>query len=594
MPRLGYLALLLLAGAGCFASFLGTSLATSQPQPLQQGEELQITDNEVGHYGGVLTVGQRSEPKTLNPATAADAPSREVIGRLTADLIHINRASQQTEPALAKSWTASKDGRVFTVNLRHGLRFSDGQPFDADDVVFSFEVYLDEKLHSPQRDLLVVGGKPMTVQKVSQYVVRFTLAEPYAAAERIFDSLAMMPRHLLEKPYQGGKFAQAWTLNAAPAEIAGMGPFRLKEYVPGQRIVLERNPYFWKADRDKNRLPYLDELVFLFVGNEDAQVLRFQAGDTDMISRLGAENYVLLSKDASSRGIELFDLGPSLEYNFLVFNLNDLASKNLGEISAKQAWFRDLKFRQAVSSAIDRDGIVKLVYAGRGSALWGNVSPSNKFWVDQALPHPARSVDHARELLKSAGFSWKGDQLVDGQGRAVEFSIIASTSNAQRMKMATIIQDDLSRLGMNVHIVPLEFRAVIDRVFQTYDYEVSIMGLGGGDADPNPELNVWLSSGGTHLWHLGETKPATDWEGQIDQLMQEQMVQLNYRERKHLYDQVQEIIAANVPYVFIATPNILVGAKKNLANFKPAILEPTTLWNVEELFFVNGSAGAKP
>jgi peptide/nickel transport system substrate-binding protein len=589
MPRLGCVALLLLASGSCFA--------TSAPQPPQRGEELQITDNEVGHYGGVLAVGQRSEPKTLNPATATDAPSREVIGRLTADLIHINRASQQTEPGLAKSWTVSKDGRVFTVNLRHGLRFSDGQPFDADDVVFSFQVYLDEKLHSPQRDLLVVGGKPIAVQKINQYAVRFTLAEPYAAAERIFDGLAMMPRNLLEKSYQEGKFAQAWTLNVSPAEIAGMGPFRLKEYVPGQKIVLERNPYFWKADRNKNRLPYLDELVFLFVGNEDAQVLRFQAGDTDMISRLSADNYELLSKEAASRALELFDLGPSLEYNFLVFNLNDLTSRKLDAIAAKQAWFNDLKFRQAVSSAIDRDGIVKLVYSGRGSALWGNVSPSNKFWVDQALPHPSRSIDHARELLKSAGFSWKSDgQLVDSRGREVEFSIITSTSNAQRTKMATIIQDDLSKLGMNVHIVPLEFRAVIDRVFQTYDYEASIMALGGGDADPNPEINVWLSSGGTHLWHLNETKPATEWEAQIDQLMQQQMVQLKYKERKQLYDQMQEIIAANVPYVFLATPNILVGAKKNLANFKPAILEPTTLWNVEQLYFLSGNgvqSGAK-
>src|SRR5882757_7843487 len=582
MHRLGCLAALPLACAACFAF--------SAPQPAQRGEDLFTTDNPVGRYGGALVVAQRSEPKTLNPVTAADAPSREVIGRLTADLIHTNRASQQTEPALAKSWTVSKDGRVFTVKLRHGLRFSDGQPFDADDVLFSFKLFLDEKVHSPQRDLLVVGGKPMQVEKVDAYTVRFTLAQPYAAAERIFDSLAMMPRHLLEKPYKQDKFASTWTLTTPAAEIAGLGPFRLKEYVPGQKIVLERNPYYWKADRSKNRLPYLDELVFLFVGNEDAQTIRFQAGDTDIISRFSAENYALLSKEASSRGAELIDLGPSLEYNFLVFNLNDLSSKNLGKIAAKQAWFQDLKFRLAVSSAIDREGIVKLVYAGRGASLWGNVSPSNKFWVDQALPHPPRSLDKARELLKSAGFSWRNDgRLLDRQGQAVEFSILASSSNAQRSKMATIIQDDLSQLGMDAHVVPLEFRAVVDRVFNTYDYEASIMGLGGGDADPNPEMNVWLSNGGTHLWHLGETKPATDWEGRIDQLMQKQLVELKYKERKRLYDQVQEIIAANVPYVFIATPNILVGAKKKIGNFKPAILDPNTLWNVEQLYFLPGS-----
>jgi peptide/nickel transport system substrate-binding protein len=559
--------------------------AASFPQPPQRGEELQTSDNEIGRYGGTLVVGQRTEPKTLNPVTAVDTPSREVIGRIMADLIHINRASQQVEASLAKSWTVSKDGRGFTLKLRRGLRFSDGQPFDADDVIFTFQVYLDEKVHSPQRDLLVVGGKPLEVQKVDSYTVRFALAQPYAAAERIFDSLAILPRHLLEKPYHEGRFAQVWNVSASPAEIAGLGPFRLKEYVAGQRMVLERNPYFWKVDQKKNRLPYLDQVVFLFVGNEDAQVIRFQAGDTDLISRMNSENYNLLAKERQNQGYELFDLGPSLEYNFLMFNLNDL-KPGLDQIAEKQAWFSDLKFRQAISTAIDREAIVKLVYGTRAVPLWGNVSPSNRMWVDQTLPHPARSVERARELLKAGGFSWRDDgQLLDPKGKAVEFSIITSSSNNQRSKMATIIQDDLSKLGMNVHVVPLEFRAVLDRVFQTYDYEAAVMGLGGGDADPNPEMNVWLSNGGTHLWHLGETKPATVWEDQIDQLMKQQMVELRYSRRKHLYDQVQEIIAGNLPYIFLATPDILVGAKKNLANFKPAILEPSTLWNVEQLFF---------
>ncbi len=569
--------------------FRANSLALSSPQPPQPGEELQITDNEVGRYGGSLVVAQGAEPKTLNPVTAADARSREVIGRMTADLIHINRDSQKTEPALAKSWTTSRDGRVFTLKLRRGLRFSDGQPFNADDVVFSFTVYLDEKIHSPQRDLLIVGGKPLAVQKVDPFTVRFTLAQPYAAAERIFDSLAMMPRHLLEKPYREGRFEQVWNVNTPPAEMAGMGPFRLKQYIPGQRIVLERNPYFWKIDQKKNRLPYLDELVFLFVGNEDAQVMRFQAGDTDIMSRVNAENYSLLSRDAQNRGYELFDLGPSLEYNFLLFNLNDVKAPT----PARSAWFAELKFRQAISSTIDRDAIVKLVYAGRAVPLWGNVSPSNKLWVDQSLPHPARSLDHARELLQAAGFTWRGDgRLMDSQNRPVEFSIVVSSSNNQRGKIATIIQDDLGKLGMDVHVVPLEFRALLDRVFQTFDYDAAVMGLGGGDADPNPEMNVWLSSGSTHLWHLGETKPATEWEAQIDQLMQKQMIELNYARRKRLYDQVQQIIAARLPYVFLATPNILVGARKNLANFKPAILEPSTLWNVEQLYLRQASAAA--
>ncbi len=328
--------------------FAATSFAVAPaPQPVSQGEELARVEGLTGRYGGRVVVGQRSEPKTLNPVTATDAVSREVFERLHADLISINRSTQKTEPALAKSWKISPDGRSFTLALRKGIRFSDGHPFDADDVVFSFTVYLDEAVGAPQRDLLLIDNKPLTVVKLDQYTVRFTLPRPYAAAERLFDSFAILPRHILEKQYRDGKFVQAWPLNTPPAEVVGLGPFRVKQYWPGQRIVLERNPYYWKADRDNRRLPYLDELVFLFVGSEDAQVMRFEAGETDLINRLSSENYVLLSKEQSTMRSQLADLGPSLEYNFLVFNQNDLSGKKLDAIARKQTWFQDLKFRQA-------------------------------------------------------------------------------------------------------------------------------------------------------------------------------------------------------------------------------------------------------
>jgi peptide/nickel transport system substrate-binding protein len=557
-------------------------------QPLNQGEELARVEGVTGRYGGHLVVGQRSEPKTLNPVTMTDAISREVVERLNADLIEINRASQKTEPALAKSWKMSTDGRTFTLKLRKGIRFSDGHPFDADDVIFSFTVYLDEAVDSPQRDLLMIDGKPPIVTKLDQYTVRFTLPRPYAAAERLFDGFAMLPRHNLEKPYRDGKLVQAWSLNTPPNEVVGLGPFRVKQYLPGQRIVLERNPYYWKTDRDNHRLPYLDEIVFLFVGSEDAQVMRFEAGETDLINRLSSENYALLSREQSRTGLQLADLGPSLEYNFLVFNLNDLSGKKLDSIIRKQAWFQDLKFRQAVSAAVDRDSIVRLVYGTRGTALWGSVGPGNKQWVNQSIPHPQRSLETARQLLKSAGFSWNASgQLVDHLGQLVEFSIVSSSSNAQRMKMATLLQDDLAQLGMQVHVVPLDFRATIARVFQSFDYEAAIMGLGGGDADPNPEMNVWLSNGSTHLWHMGETQPSTPWEREIDQLMNEQMVTLNYQKRKKLYDRVQQIISEQLPFIFLATPNILAGAKAEIGNFQPALLDHYTLWNADEIYLRN-------
>ena len=330
------------------------------------------------------------------------------------------------------------------------------------------------------------------------------------------------------------------------------------------------------------------------MGSEDQQVMRFEAGETDMVSRLSAENYALLSKEQAHSGWQLADLGPSLEYNFLVFNLNDLGPKKLDDVAKKQAWFGDLGFRQAVSAAIDRDSIVRLVYGARGTALWGNVGPGNKLWINQTVPHPQQSLDTARQLLKAAGFSWDSSgQLLDTSRQPVEFSIVTSSSNTQRMKIATLVQDDLAHLGMKVHVVPLDFRSMIDRVFQSFNYEAAIMGLGGGDPDPNPEMNVWLSSGATHLWHLGETQPATPWEREIDYLMQQQMITLSYDKRKRLYDRVQQLISENLPFIFLATPNVLAGAKAQIGNFHPAVLDHYTLWNADQLYLRTQSRGVE-
>jgi peptide/nickel transport system substrate-binding protein len=149
--------------------------------------------------------------------------------------------------------------------------------------------------------------------------------------------------------------------------------------------------------------------------------------------------------------------------------------------------------------------------------------------------------------------------------------------------MATIIADDLSQLGMNVHAVPLEFRAVIDRVFQSNNYEACILGLGGGDADPNVVMNVWLSKGATHVWNLHDAHPAP-WQAEVDRLMNQQMITMDYKHRKQLYDRVQQLIAENLPVIFLATPNILVGAKNDVGNFRPGVLDPYALWNTDELY----------
>jgi peptide/nickel transport system substrate-binding protein len=577
-----------------FHWYLGLA-ATALVWPLFGATDDLLVDRRAGgHPGGKLVYAQRTEPKTLNPFLVADNASKEVLHRMMADLIHINRETQQTEPALAKSWTVSRDGLRYVVELRQGLRFSDGQACDADDVVFSFQLYLDEKVHALQRDLLFVDGKPIEVRKADPQHVEFILPKPYAAAERLFDSFFILPRHLLERPYREGRLTEIWNLRTPPGEIAGLGPLRLKEYVPGQRIVLERNPYYWKADAAGNRLPYLSEVDFVFAGTENMQVMRFQSGESDVLSRASAKNYAALEKDAARRGYELHNLGPGLEYTFLVFNLNDLPKTAPQSILTHQEFFRRRAFRVAVSAAIDRDAIVRLAYAGYATALAGPVPPGNKAWIDTKLAHPVRSMARAKEALSSDGFKWASDgSLLDPEGRRVEFTIVTSSSNPERIQTAGLIQDDLKPLGIRAEVVQLEFRSLLDRLQRTHEFDVCLLSLASADADPNADMNVWLSSGATHLWHPQQKMPSTPWEAEIDGLMHRQIAARKYAERKQMFDRVQELLAENLPIIPLVSPDILVGARRDLGGFRPGLLDHYTLWNIEELYW-RAPAGATP
>jgi peptide/nickel transport system substrate-binding protein len=552
-------------------------LACTQPPVEEAGASPEQA--VVGRHGGRLIVAQSTDPKSLNPVTHNDFESRAIIHRMTADLIHIDRYTQQTVPALAESWSVSEDGRSYTLRMREGLRFSDGAPCTADDVVFSFEVYLDEEVHAAQRELLIVGGKPISVRKLDDLTVAVALAEPYAAAERLFDGFAILPRHMLETVYREGDFRSAWSLTTAPDEIAGLGPYRLKNYVPGERVVLERNPYYWKYDQSGAQLPYLDELVFLVVDSDEARLMRFEAGEIDMVARLDPTSYAFLEANAESRGLQLFDLGPGLTFNFMFFNQNDLTGRELPVIESKQAWFRDLGFRRAISSAIDRDALTKIGFLGRATPATTHVSRGYTRWINSSLKPTERSLDESRRLLAASGFAWaESGALVDREGTPVELSIMAVPDN----KMVALIQDDLKQIGIEVRIDKLELRMIADRLFNSYDFEACAIGFGGGDPDPNPTMVFLTSDGPQHLWR----QPMTPWQQEIDQLMRDQISVLSYQERKRMYDRVQQLVAENLPFIPLVYPNILVGCRRDLGNFRPTVMGHHTLWNVEELFWL--------
>jgi peptide/nickel transport system substrate-binding protein len=560
-------------------------LGLSASAALAADQETLVVAGEPGRPGGRLVASLRSDPKTFNPLLARDAASRTVIDLLMADLVHINRRTHLSEPSVARSWAVSEDGRRYTLELRRGLRFSDGHPLDADDVLFSFEVYLDEKVGAPQRNLLIIGGEPIRVRKDGPFRVVFELAQPYGAGERIFDLVAILPRHLLEKPYREGQWPRMWGPGTPPEEIVGLGPFRLKAHVAGERVLLERNPYYWKADSSGTRLPYLDEVLFLVVASEPAEVMAFRSGNTQLVSGFSAQSYAAMEREGTEASYQLHDLGPGLEYTFLFFNQNDGTGAGPREASRKQGWFRSKGFRRAISSAIDRQSVVDLVYASRGAVLSSHVTPGNRLWYHPSPGSGRYSLSDAREQLRSAGFMWNAaGTLLDAAG-PVEFSLLTSAGSVTRSMIATIVQDDLRKVGIAVRVVTVDFAALLDRVFEKFDYDASILTFGSSDVDPTAELATLLSSGEMHVWHMGQKRPATEWEAEIDRLMLQQMTSTDQGERRRLYDRVQEIVAEELPIIPLASPHILVGANRRLGNVQPAVLAPYALWNAEQLYF---------
>ena len=554
----------------------------------RQNSTVVLPQPSAAQFGGTLHVAQKAEPETFNPVATIGTGSRDILALLHADLIHINRRTLRTEPALAERWEVSPDRCVYTIHLRRGLRFSDGHPLDADDVLFTFRIHLDEKVHSTQRDLLLINGQPLQVSKVDSLTVRVRLPAPYAAAERLFDGFAILPRHILSAAYQSGNITHAWGLDSAPASVAGLGPFQLQEYVPGQRIVLRRNPFYWKTDAAGRKLPFLDRIIIQFVPSEDSQVIRLRAGELDIVDTITARNFAALQAEQPGGTVQLFDSGPGLEYNFLVFNLNVPAANASAEAKRRYSWFSQLSFRRAISAAIDRESVVRLVYRGLGDTLRGPVTKGNTLWENPALPVVTRSMGNARSLLEQGSFSWKNGGLVDAQGHPVEFSILVTATSSERRQIAAIIQEDLRQLGMKVSTIALESRAVNDRILNRGDYDAAVMALAGADADPNSDMSVWTRDGRLRVWN--RSPGITGWEKEADYEMRQQMVTPDYRLRKQMFDRVQQLIAENLPVICIASPHILSAARTHVRGLQPAHLRPYTLWNADVLSISGGAA----
>jgi peptide/nickel transport system substrate-binding protein len=507
---------------------------------------------------GELRFCLHSEPKTFDPLKVEDEASVTIRYLTGGVLVRMNRQTQALEPELAQSWKVSKDGRQITFKLRSGISFSDGTPFSAEDVAYTVQQLMDPALHSPTGDAFRSGPGNVETKIISPSQISITFPAPVAGLDRQFDQVAIVSAHSPKK------------------EMAVLGPFMVADYKPGATLLLKRNPNYWKTDAQGRKLPYLDAIKLDIQPNRDVEMLRFKRGEIDLINSLDSEYF---DKLAATSPQVVHDAGASLDSEQMWFN--EVARAPLPQY--KKNWFCSANFRRAVSTAINRDDLARVVFRGHAHPALGPFSPANKFWFNAHLKSTAYSPDGALKSLLSEGFRLENGALKDREGNAVVFSIITNSGNKYRERMATMIQDDLQKIGIHVNVVTLDFPSLIARMTETFDYEAILLGLTNVGLDPNEEMNVWLSSSENHQWNPQEKTPETAWEAEIDRLMRAQASSADAKKRKESFDRVQEIAVEQAPFIYLVNRNALSAVSARVQGASPVILVPQTYWNVERL-----------
>jgi peptide/nickel transport system substrate-binding protein len=525
--------------------------------------------------GGELLASVRTDPRSFNRHAARDSTTILVSNLTQATLIRINQATQAIEPSLAERWTTADEGTRITISLRHDVLFSDGHPFTADDVLFAFEAAYDEKSGSALADSVQAGGKKLQVTATDPHTVVITFPAPFAPGLRLLDTLPILPRHRLEGALKAGAFMKAWGLDTPPSEIVGLGPFVLREYVPGQRVVFARNPrYFGKAP-DGAALPYLDRLVVEIIPDQSAELLRLESGQLDMMtSEISPDAYAPLKRAADQGRLKLLDLGVSRNADGLWFNLKPGAFAG----DPRAAWLQRDELRHAISMAVDRKLFADTVFLGAGVPVFGPETPANKIWYWAGTPQTPHDPAGARKMLASIGLSDRGDgALKDARNQPARFTLLTQKGRPNLERGAAVIRDELKAIGVTVDVVTLDAGAVIT-AFLSGKYEAVYFSANKAELDPGTNGDFWLSSGSAHMWNLEGKAPATDWERRIDELMTRQIASPDQDERKRLYDEVQKIFAEHLPIVYFVAPRIYVAHGARVTNLTPAESRPQLLW----------------
>lgn len=541
----------------------------------------------VGKFGGRIVLSTIGEPKTFNPCNTKDATSSSMAGMLYDGLVGTNSRTGQVQPQLAKSFEVN--GNDYIIHLRHGIKWSDGKPINADDVMYTYNEIVFKGLGNPSTmDAMKVDGKLPELVKLDDYTVKFTTPKPFAPFLRQL-SYPIVPKHYF-KPYsdKGESVFNAFlNPDTNPKTIVSGGAFRLKEYVAAQRVVFERNPNYYKINLDNKKLPYLDKVVYMIVGDSNNEILKFEAKEIDVLGIRGA-NVAQYKLNEAKSDYKVYNLGPDTGTLFLVINLNNRKDKNGKPYvnPIKQKWFANRDFRAAIDWAVDRKNMVQNIASGVAEPLFTAESLNSIYLNKYIKGHPC-DLNVAKKSLEKAGFKQRNGKLYDSLNNRVEFDLYTNAGNLEREALGVMVKQDLEDLGMKVNFKPVEFNSLVNKMTNTNDWDMAIMGLTGTPLEPHDGKNVWTSNGSLHLFNQRPNGYSVDdrlnWEKELDEIFREGALKLTYEERKPLYDRYQTIIYNQKPIIYLYSPIRITAIRKKFKNIFPTALSGL-IYNLDEVY----------
>lgn len=515
-----------------------------------------------------------ADPRTFNPLLVTDVPSSQAVGPIFDTLLRLDEIELRMVPHLAEAWESNADGTVYRFRLRRGVRWHDGEELTAADVAFTFRAIYDRRVPNSIRHILTVDGQAIEVEATDRYTVTMRLPRPFAPLLHTL-VVEILPRHRLERYLEDGSFSRRWGIDTPPQEIIGTGPYRLVAYEPGQFLRYQRNPDYWMRDEAGERLPYLPQRTFLIVPNQDTAYLKFLAGETH-VHQPRPEEIAELQDRAETLGIRVERLGLNTGQLFVTFNRNPQHYRDdRGRLDPRYRCFTDRRFLRALAHAVDKESIVQTCMHGFGRPAVSNISPENRLFHNPQLTDYHYDLDLARRLLDEAGYRVRDGETLrrDPDGNPISFTLYTNSGNRVRERICAILQQDWSRLGIDVDFRAIDFTLLVEKLDRTYDWDAVVIGFTGG-IDPHNGANFLRSDGNLHLWHPNQKQPATEWEAEIDRLVDAGSRELEPQRRRQIYWRIQEILHQELPIIELARDEIYSAYRTSLRNFRP------TVWGV--------------